>query len=94
MILGFVAVSGFFSQSSYNGEMGRALSKLNEVHHDSEVRGQAVIEYLLMMVVSLSLVGILATGFRKALIPLWGYYIKHISAACPSCPVDPRYRLR
>lgn len=57
-------------------------------------KGQAVIEYILMAVVALSLVSIITTSFRRSLIQIWGFYISEISAACPGCPPNPDYRFR
>ena len=57
-------------------------------------QGQAFGEYILMILVALSLVVVMASGFRKTLVGIWGFYIKQISAACPGCPVNPNYRFR
>lgn len=56
--------------------------------------GQALIEYLLMLIVALSLVTVITGFFRKSTIALWGYYTRQISAACPGCPPNPGYRFR
>ena len=57
-----------------------------------EEDGQAVVEYVLMVVFALGLVALIATGFRKTILKLWIFYIRQVSAACPGCPPDPTYR--
>lgn len=52
--------------------------------------GQAVIEYLLMLVVTVGIVTIIGMGFRKSLFKIWTGFSKEISAACPGCPSDLR----
>jgi Flp pilus assembly pilin Flp len=56
--------------------------------------GQAVIEYILMLVVTITIVSIIGIGFRKTLFRLWGKLTQEIAAACPGCPPDPRYKIR
>lgn len=56
--------------------------------------GQAVVEYLLMVSVTVVAAGILGFGFRKTLFKLWGIFAEEISAACPGCPPDPQVRVR
>ncbi len=58
-----------------------------------QISGQALVEYVLMLLVAVSLVAIMTTAFRKTVIHLWGFYIQQISAACPGCPVNPKYRM-
>ncbi len=54
--------------------------------------GQAIVEYLLMLSVAMTFVGIIVPGMKKLLRPLWTFYIRSITAACPSgCQSD--YRL-
>jgi len=52
-------------------------------------KGQALIEYVLMIFVVISVVGILGYGFREILLSVWQLMSCDITAACPSCPVDP-----
>ena len=56
--------------------------------------GQAVIEYVLMLLMALSIVSIIGIGFRKSLYRIWQSFAQDISAACPGCPPDPKVRLR
>jgi hypothetical protein len=56
--------------------------------------GQAVVEYLLMIAVTITAVGALSFGFRKTLFKLWGSFAQDITAGCPGCPPDPNIQLR
>lgn len=47
--------------------------------------GQAVIEYILMIVVALSILSVLAFGFRKVLFRVWMQMACSITAPCPHC---------
>jgi Flp pilus assembly pilin Flp len=69
--------------------LGRGLARLAR---DEE--GQAVVEYILMVSVTIAAVGALSFGFRKTLFRIWGLFAQEISAACPGCPPDPQIRLR
>lgn len=60
----------------------------------SDQNGQALVEYILMIVCALVLVGVMATGFRKGMIGIWGFYTRQITAACPGCPSNPSYKFR
>ncbi|MFZ9594482.1 MAG: hypothetical protein ACO3A2_00185 [Bdellovibrionia bacterium] len=56
-------------------------------------QGQALVEYLLMLLVAFSVVGSLSFGFKRILLRIWGVYHKEISSPCPSCPPNnPSYR--
>lgn len=56
--------------------------------------GQAVVEYVLMVMIAMAVVGVIATGFRKSLIALWEKMAQDISAPCPGCPPPPDVRIR
>jgi Flp pilus assembly pilin Flp len=56
-------------------------------------QGQAVVEYILMISMALSVVTIIGVGFRKSLFKLWTLFAQEISAACPGCPPNPNVRL-
>lgn len=56
--------------------------------------GQAVIEYVLMVSVTVTAVGALGYGFRKTLFKIWQAFARDITAACPGCPPDPKIRLK
>lgn len=76
------------------GMMRKSLKHPNPIHHRAGQSGQAMIEYILMLVVAISLVAVMASSFRKTLTNLWGFYIRQISAACPGCQANPSYRFR
>ena len=52
----------------------------------SDEDGQAILEYLLMLSVALSILIILSTGMRRSILVLWRYLYRRTAAACPSCP--------
>lgn len=52
-------------------------------------KGQATVEYILMLVFALSLVGLIASSFRSTTSQVWQFYTKQIAAACPGCPFTP-----
>jgi Flp pilus assembly pilin Flp len=56
--------------------------------------GQAVIEYVLMVSVTVAASGALAFGLRKTLFALWQSFSRDITAACPGCPPDPSIQLK
>ena len=57
--------------------------------------GQAVVEYILMLAVSISIVAGISVSFRNAILALWSYYTQQITAACPTnCPPNPSYKFR
>lgn len=64
---------------------------MRELFRDEE--GQAVVEYLLMVSVTVVAAGILSFGFRKTLFKLWGMFSREITAGCPGCPPDPQIKM-
>ena len=56
--------------------------------------GQAIIEYVLMVSITVTAVGALGFGFRRTLFKLWESFSKDITAACPGCPPDRSIQLR
>lgn len=57
-------------------------------------KGQAVVEYILMLAVVVSLVVAMGVGFRRGLVQLWEKMAKDISAPCPGCVPPPEVRIR
>lgn len=55
-------------------------------------QGQAILEYVLSIVLAIAVVGILAGAFRASVVKLWVMMSREISAACPGCPADPTVR--
>jgi Flp pilus assembly pilin Flp len=54
--------------------------------------GQAVVEYVLILAMVVSVTTAMAIGFRKSLFAFWTLLTKEVSAACPGCPADPSIR--
>ncbi|NBU20197.1 hypothetical protein EBS43_02100 [bacterium] len=52
--------------------------------------GQAIVEYVLMLMVAISFVALINTSFKKSLKGIWKFYLKQVSAPCPGCEADPR----
>jgi|GEM_PF-3193300 len=48
-------------------------------------QGQAIIEYVLLLSIILSMAGILIGGVRSSRDKLWKKMICEVSAACPDC---------
>jgi len=57
-------------------------------------RGQTIVEFILVLVIAISVVAILGKGLRSTLYGIWTFYSREISAACPGCPPDEKVRLR
>ncbi len=53
-----------------------------------------MVDYVLTLAIVVSVVTIMAIGFRKSLFTLWQGIAREVSAACPGCPPDSRIRLR
>lgn len=61
----------------------------------TDERGQAVVEYILMLVLVISFVGMIAFGFRSSVVKLWQSFSRDVSAACPrDCPPKENIRIR
>jgi Flp pilus assembly pilin Flp len=63
-------------------------------HFLNDENGQAVVEYVLMLAVVVSVVSIMASSFRRILFQFWTQMSKEISAGCPKCIADPSIRSR
>jgi len=60
-----------------------------------DTRGQAVVEYVLMLLMALAVVTTISVGFKKSLFSIWGVFAKEISAPCPgNCQPDPKVQFR
>jgi Flp pilus assembly pilin Flp len=53
--------------------------------------GQAMVEYMIMLVFVLSVMGTFNGTLKAAILGIWGFYTREIAAGCPGCPPDPRY---
>ncbi len=47
--------------------------------------GQAVVEYVLVIAMVISIVAIIATSFRKSIRLLWYTLTREIAPGCPDC---------
>lgn len=56
--------------------------------------GQAIVEYMLALALVVSVITILATGFRKSLFKLWEFYAKGVAAPCPGCSAPSNIRFK
>jgi Flp pilus assembly pilin Flp len=57
--------------------------------------GQAVVEYILMLVLVVSIVGIIAVSFKRSILVMWGSFTQDVAAACPhDCPKNSQYQFR
>ena len=54
----------------------------------SSKKGQAIIEYIVMLSVAISVVLIINAGFRKIRNYLWHDITCQVTAACPGCPAQ------
>lgn len=52
-------------------------------------QGQAVIEFILVMVIALVMIMGLNFGLRRVMNQVWGSMICDITAPCPHCDADP-----
>lgn len=48
--------------------------------------GQAVIEFIVVLLMAISVVGLMAAQFQRPMRTLWQTFGCEIAAACPSCP--------
>jgi hypothetical protein len=71
--------------------MRRPLTHQSSFQSDPE-SGQAIVEYILMVMVALSFVAIIGIAFRKSVVGMWGYYIYETTSAAPGAPSD--YKLK
>lgn len=55
--------------------------------------GQVLVDYLLTLALTVTIVTLLAQGFRTGLRALWQTIAQEVSAACPGCPPDSTIRL-
>ena len=52
----------------------------------AEENGQAIVEYILMLSLAISLIGALGFAFQKIIAYLWQVYTREVTALCPNCP--------
>jgi len=55
--------------------------------------GQSLVEYVILLVVALSIVAIIGAGFRRTIFNLWLFYTKKVAPGCSDgCEADPSIR--
>jgi hypothetical protein len=54
-------------------------------------RGQAIVEYVLMLAFIIAIVTTIAIGFRSSIFQLWRGMTKEIAAPCPGCTYKPKF---
>jgi hypothetical protein len=59
------------------------------LHRRQNNNGQVLVEYLLMLVMAMSLVLIIQNSLRKSTFSLWKSFTCDVVAACPGCPYSP-----
>lgn len=73
----------------------KSLKRDTLTHSLNSPSGQAMVEYLVMLTVAVTLVASVGSSFRNALFGIWGFYTRSISAACPTgCPPNPAYQFK
>ncbi len=78
--------------------LARCLVKVRIFHSGGQAnsrghsRGQAIVEYLLMIVVALALLSVIGIAFRKIVAHLWQQMTCEVSAACYNCPPEDQIR--
>lgn len=60
----------------------------------SKQEGQVLIDYLMTLLLVISLVSAIGYSFRRSVFALWQAIAREVSAACPGCPSDPKIRFR
>ena len=65
---------------------------MRKLYRDQE--GQAIVEYILGLVITVGVVSAVVIGIKRPLFSLWETFAKEISAACPGCPPEPKVRIR
>lgn len=55
--------------------------------------GQAIIEFMLLLLVLVGIVGTLKASLKKVTTKLWTLFAKKIAAPCPSCDAGMEFDL-
>ena len=51
------------------------------------IRGQAIVEYVLTLLMALLIISVIVAGFNSSLRKSWKVIAFDIAKACPKCPV-------
>ena len=73
----------------------QALGKdLNTVCIDQRATaGQAIVEFVLMLTLTLLVSSIISKAFKDTILALWSFYTTQIAPACPGCLPGGNYTL-
>lgn len=55
--------------------------------------GQAIVEFMLLMLVIVSIVGALKQSLKKLTVKLWSMWARKIAAPCPACDAGEEFDL-
>lgn len=62
-------------------------------HFLMDESGQAIIEFFLLLLVTIAIVGTLKTQLTQLTAKLWGFFARKIAAACPDCEAGEDFNL-
>jgi Flp pilus assembly pilin Flp len=62
-------------------------------HFLKDESGQALIEYALLMLVVVSVVGFMKTSLKELTVKLWVFFAKRIAAPCATCDAGTEFDL-
>jgi Flp pilus assembly pilin Flp len=72
----------------YNGTVGKLLQNFAK-----DESGQALIEFFLLLLVIVAIVGSMKNGLRWLTVKLWQFMARKIAAPCPSCDAGLEFDL-
>ena len=72
----------------YNGRVGKLLKTFAK-----DESGQALIEFFLLLLVIVMIVGSMKNGLRWLTVKLWQFMARKIAAPCPSCDAGLEFDL-
>lgn len=55
--------------------------------------GQAIIEFMLLLIVIISIVGAMKQGLKSLTVKLWAMFARKIAAPCPACDAGAEFDL-
>jgi Flp pilus assembly pilin Flp len=55
--------------------------------------GQAIVEFMLLMLVIIGIVGALKEGLKRLTVKLWSFFARKIAAPCPACDAGEEFDL-
>ena len=55
--------------------------------------GQAILEFMMVLLMTIIVVGTLKTSLTQMTAKLWGFFARRIAAACPGCDAGEDFDL-